>query len=138
MTRERKKATPDQRAAKSAYDKAYRAAGRRKNDDWRFRCKEKLAQYNAEKYREAREWVDGLKKSRGCYICGESRPPCLDFHHRDPATKLFNVGKGMRKNRHILEAEIEKCVVVCSNCHRVLTWTPVEVKSSQSHALGLS
>lgn len=56
----------------------------------------------------------------GCYDCGEHNIYCLDFHHIDPSTKLFNistmVSKGVKHEK--LMNELEKCVVLCSNCHR--------------------
>jgi hypothetical protein len=43
----------------------------------------------------------------------------MDFDHRDPTQKLFNVaGKSLLKNRAVLEAEIARCDIVCANCHR--------------------
>ncbi|HEY1074630.1 MAG TPA: hypothetical protein VGE59_02925, partial [Patescibacteria group bacterium] len=61
-----------------------------------------------------------LKSSKSCCVCGESSSVCLDFHHLDDKTKSFNLsdvkswGWSMKK----VEAEIEKCVVLCANCHR--------------------
>lgn len=61
-----------------------------------------------------------IKRSTTCYLCSENEPACLDFHHKDPSTKEFEisniVGRGQSWNT-ILE-EIEKCVCICSNCHR--------------------
>lgn len=55
-----------------------------------------------------------------CAICGEDHPAVLDFHHVDGAMKSFSINtavkNGTAKARVI--AEIEKCVVLCSNCHR--------------------
>ena len=53
--------------------------------------------------------------------CGGRFPPyAMDFDHRDPEAKLFDVaaGKSMLKNRALLEAEVAKCDVICANCHR--------------------
>ena len=47
----------------------------------------------------------------------------FDFHHLDPSTKLNNVSKlcmDKRKDSIIL-AEIEKCILLCANCHRLET-----------------
>lgn len=52
-----------------------------------------------------------------CADCGESDPVVLDFDHlRD---KAFDIGQSLpyRNCQSILD-EIEKCDVVCSNCHR--------------------
>lgn len=55
--------------------------------------------------------------------CGVSYPYyVMDFDHRDPTTKesIVNrlVGCGSWKR---LRAEVDKCDVVCSNCHRERT-----------------
>ena len=56
--------------------------------------------------------------SSQCQDCGESDPIVLQFDHRDPALKLNDVGflakYGKRKK---MLAEIEKCDIVCANCH---------------------
>ena len=45
----------------------------------------------------------------------------LDHHHRDPATKSFNItGAAFGKGLAALTAEIAKCVVLCANCHRLV------------------
>lgn len=46
----------------------------------------------------------------------------MDFDHRPGEVKLFDVSKGYRYSRGILDAEIAKCDVICSNCHRTRTY----------------
>ena len=42
-----------------------------------------------------------------------------DFHHVDPALKLFKLDKSnFTKPYHELTAEADKCVLVCCTCHR--------------------
>jgi hypothetical protein len=51
--------------------------------------------------------------------CGESDPVCLDFHHRDPSIKSFEIARGVKcRSLEAVQAEIAKCDVVCANCHR--------------------
>lgn len=69
------------------------------------------------------EWLRQYKTGSGCVACGETHPACLDFHHIDgKADKEDNIStlqlRGWSKER--LLTEIEKCVVMCSNCHRKL------------------
>jgi len=54
-----------------------------------------------------------------CTDCGERDPVVLEFDHLDPAHKSFCIGQALsyRAWQSIL-AEIEKCEVVCANCHR--------------------
>jgi hypothetical protein len=72
--------------------------------------------------RELGEWFAIFKQTLACARCGENDPACLDFHHRDPATKDMDlasvVHRGWSKAR-IFE-EVAKCVVLCANCHRKL------------------
>lgn len=70
------------------------------------------------RFEEGRRLADSIK-GRGCDVCGESDPDVLDFHHRNPAEKLFNLsGANLGKSKEKLDAEFAKCVVLCANCHR--------------------
>lgn len=63
--------------------------------------------------------VNKIKKQYGCSFCGEQEPCCLDFHHKNPKEKHDNVSLYVsRKNLIKIISEINKCIVVCSNCHR--------------------
>ena len=104
--------------------------------EWRIANHEKMKAYrrnyynrNAEsektrtkdRVRQLRTWFKEYKQGLSCSVCGESNPWCLDFHHRDPKTKDANPSamidqKGWGIER-IME-ELEKCDVLCSNCHR--------------------
>ena len=55
-----------------------------------------------------------------CMRCGYSKyPEVLEFHHKNPANKEFNVSrKGHCRSWKRIEKEIEKCVLLCANCHR--------------------
>ena len=67
-------------------------------------------------------WLREFKSNLCCIRCGESRPACLDFHHKNPKEKDKPVSQmvnaGMSRAKMI--QEIEKCDVLCANCHRVL------------------
>lgn len=73
-----------------------------------------------------RKYVDDYKLEHPCILCGEASIECLDFHHRDPKTKLLDKkGKTITISKicqsysmEILKAEIIKCEVLCANCHR--------------------
>lgn len=80
---------------------------------------------NGNLYREnRRKWRTEMRrliqdiKACGCCICGESEPCCLDFHHlRD---KEFELAKAPDVSKERLYKELEKCIVLCANCHRKL------------------
>jgi dihydrodipicolinate reductase len=71
----------------------------------------------------AKEWLNTLKTE--CVICGENREWVLDFHHVNQSDKLIEISyyaisgttSFETKKKKILK-EMEKCIVVCSNCHR--------------------
>jgi hypothetical protein len=65
-------------------------------------------------------WSDAYKFQRGCARCPENDPVCLEFHHVDPQSKLFNITHGVQTRMTIerLEAEAAKCLILCANCHR--------------------
>lgn len=55
-----------------------------------------------------------------CIGCGyDEYPGVLDFHHLDPLTKSFGISAGgFSRSWASIEAELQKCVLVCANCHR--------------------
>lgn len=68
-------------------------------------------------------WMIELK-SKPCTDCGHKFPVCcMDFDHREPAKKKFNVGSMFAHHyaRELIELEIRKCDLVCANCHRIRT-----------------
>ncbi len=59
-----------------------------------------------------------------CTDCGRQlKPHQMDFDHRDPSTKSFNVmtGRAMLMSTQRVLAEVAKCDIVCVNCHRLRT-----------------
>ena len=58
-----------------------------------------------------------------CEICGyNSCSASLDFHHTDPDNKIINIGrllldKGVMDIKNEIEIELNKCIVLCKNCH---------------------
>lgn len=69
--------------------------------------------------RPQRAWVTRYKRdSDGCARCDETDPSCLDFHH--VGEKEAGVGWMVSNRRPIREirAEVERCELLCANCHR--------------------
>ncbi len=87
---------------------------------------------NVKKRRAALRQIAADAKNRPCYDCGIQFPSvCMDFDHRDRKTKTDLVSKmvfhGAKPEK--LKLELEKCDVVCANCHRIRTakqfkWNP--------------
>jgi hypothetical protein len=88
--------------------------------EWYMRNrKERIALAKQQRLND-REWFQNLKQQLVCIRCGESESCCLDFHHRDPSTKLGTVSNLYQKGRKAVLEEIKKCDVLCANCHRKL------------------
>lgn len=70
----------------------------------------------------AKEYVWAVLLESSCKDCGASDPRILDFDHL--SDKSHNVsdmqGRGYSVER--IQEEIDKCEVVCSNCHRIRTF----------------
>lgn len=63
-------------------------------------------------------------KSKPCRDCGKTYPPyVMDFDHVDPKNKEYGVCHMRRKRMAFskIVEEIEKCELVCANCHRERT-----------------
>lgn len=94
------------------------------NTKWANKNKDRVKQYKT-KYKSknkklARELVQDIKTKNKCKYCKESRFYCLDFHHKKPSNKKDTVSNLVRQGYAIktILAEIKKCDIICSNCHR--------------------
>lgn len=100
------------------------------------RCKKCHNEYTRQHYRDnkqsyvdkaARRNIGIIEENRRKLIEYLSLHPCVDcpttdvevleFDHVDPSTKTYNVSNMLKHSWKRIEAEIEKCVVRCSNCH---------------------
>jgi len=61
-------------------------------------------------------------KGGKCAICGYDR--CIDaleFHHKDSSSKDFGISeKGYTRSWKKVAEELDKCIMICANCHREL------------------
>ena len=65
-----------------------------------------------------------IKKELGCEICGyNEHPAALQFDHLEPSNKEFTISRAISDSIawQRIEAEIEKCRVLCANCHAIHT-----------------
>lgn len=83
--------------------------------------KPRVKLHNAREHdRKMKERVDAYKMSKGCSRCGyNEHPAALDLHHRDPNEKSFGISNRRNIAWSKLLTEIEKCDVLCANCHRI-------------------
>lgn len=67
--------------------------------------------------------VQKLKSHYGgkCCKCGYNKcVDALEFHHLDPSTKEFHLGEARGYSLDKLMKEMDKCILVCRNCHAEL------------------
>jgi len=87
---------------------------------WHRKHREDRIRVQMERQRAVVAWVQTFKKE--CERCGFSEDvTALDFHHlRDDkvgsVAALAHRGWGKEK----LKAEMEKCQILCANCHRIV------------------
>lgn len=77
--------------------------------------KASLKEYNRMSRSAKREFVNGLKTN--CVKCGESRKYIIDFHHKNPSEKTFEISDIFRRSEEEVINEVKKCVCLCRNCH---------------------
>lgn len=93
-----------------------------------LRNKKLYKEKNSRRRKELIEFVIELKK-KPCMDCGVLYPHyVMDFDHRDSTTKIDSINGMINfhsySKKKILE-EIEKCDLVCANCHRIRTYCRV-------------
>jgi hypothetical protein len=62
-----------------------------------------------------------IEQMTPCVDCGFFHPAAMDFHHTDSSNKKQGVSELSRRgySLQVLQEEIDKCVCLCSNCHRI-------------------
>lgn len=80
--------------------------------------------WRREREEERKGFLNAIKLERGCMDCGyRTHAVALHFDHRPGEEKLFSIGNATCRTWSKVLAEIEKCDVVCANCHVVRTAT---------------
>lgn len=81
-----------------------------------YNCKQCHRERLAQRARDFKQRLVDLSGGR-CSKCGYDRCiAALDFHHRDPSIKEFNLKTSVPWDRLVEEAK--KCDLLCANCHR--------------------
>lgn len=80
------------------------------------------AQVNSARYfKAAMSWLTDYLYYHHCVDCGEKDIVVLEFDHREPTSKEYNVGTLIHDcgtSLEKLQREVAKCDVRCANCHR--------------------
>ncbi len=98
---------------RAAQNKAWRAANyerqRALQDSYERKRKQQIAEYKLE---------------LGCAHCGyRGHPAALHFDHLPEHEKSFTISQKTKRKWSVLVAEMEKCQVLCANCHAIQTAT---------------
>ncbi len=57
-------------------------------------------------------------KGGRCALCGYNKcERALTFHHLDPTIKEYNFAGNHGRKWEVIKAELDKCVLLCQNCH---------------------
>ena len=87
--------------------------------DGAYRCKKCAAEAVQRRRDKTKELLVEYKGGK-CEICGYDRCiGALEFHHINPEEKEFGIGqKGYTRSIEKNKEEVDKCILVCANCHR--------------------
>ena len=102
------------------------------------RCRECVNNYNRQHYKSNKNYYKAktnqsynklttllysIKFSNSCNKCGENTPSCLEFNHINREDKKYQISSMCRmgKSEEQFIKEVEKCEILCCNCHRKKT-----------------
>jgi hypothetical protein len=94
--------------------------------------KDKYLERNRRYRRDISKLIRDIKEQAPCVDCGKNYPYyVMDFDHLEASTKENLVSFLAATGRiGALKREIEKCEVVCANCHRLRTHKRLRARSS--------
>lgn len=86
---------------------------------WYYKNREHRIRVKTRRKKELQHWFFEYKRDNcECEHCGEAFPGCLDFHHvsnkREDISRMVAFGY----SKDSIRAELERCVVLCANCHQ--------------------
>lgn len=93
-----------------------REANKRRSECSKQKRRDHLNRIRSDK----RKLIESYKDDKSCKYCDECENACLEFHHLNPNEKDFQISRAVSSGKTWEEIliEIEKCDIVCSNCHK--------------------
>jgi hypothetical protein len=83
-----------------------------------YRCSQCSLDTQARRKHKIKAMIVEIKGGK-CSLCGYSKHlGSLQFHHLDPSKKDFRLGKMGSHSLDKILKEVDKCVLLCSNCHQ--------------------
>lgn len=83
--------------------------------------KKRVSQKNKIYNEERQAFIYSYLLEHPCSLCNEKDPIVLTFHHVDPSTKKNTIAAMRGFSLSSIRSEIEKCQVLCFNCHMRVT-----------------
>lgn len=89
-------------------------------------------------WKDEKNKIDAIRKERAkklleykggkCQRCGYNKcSAALDYHHVDQSKKKFTIASSLTRSMSDLIKEVDKCILICSNCHREIHANELEV-----------
>lgn len=106
------------------------------NRKYCFNCVPADAYKNGASLRQLiKQWSLDYKGNK-CQICGYNKcSEALDFHHRNSNEKEFSLSsRDIKLDWEEIKKELDKCDLLCSNCHREIHAKEQEEKKNASNA----
>lgn len=82
---------------------------------WKKSCQDRVAKRRKQLKVMVVKYLGGR-----CVRCGYDKcVAALEAHHLDSSTKAFGIAaKGYTRSWEVVKTEADKCILLCSNCHR--------------------
>ena len=95
------------------------ARKRREDPEHLAKCRRYFTEWRHRRVSECRAIIHEWKR-QGCCVCGESALCCIDAHHKNQSEKEHNIGQLVygAKALTAIPKELDKCIPICSNCHK--------------------
>lgn len=95
---------------------------RKKENGFSSYCIECSRKHDVDRFRRYKQEAVDYKGGK-CEICGYKKCiGALEFHHVNPGEKDSDFHKMKRRNFNSFKSELDKCIILCSNCHREIHW----------------
>ncbi len=90
--------------------------------NWYKKNRQRVMEQSNQYSKNIKKWfAEEIVAKSSCKNCGFNHPGALDFHHRDPSSKDGVIAEMVanKRSKEAILKEIEKCDVLCANCHRI-------------------
>jgi len=96
---------------------------KQKSKDWYYKNKQTQIENSRRARIKKREWFTEIMNQEKCAHCGVEDNRVLEWHHVDRSKKDFTISRALTYyGRQRILDELEKCICLCANCHRIHHW----------------